>query len=70
MAPGSPALAGGFFTTEPPGKSFLIIYLNGHLWLVATILDSSAISIVLQLGFNPVRNMLAHSSASVYLLCH
>ena len=56
-SPGSPALAGRFFTTEPPGKSLLIIYLNGHLWLVAMILDSSAVSIVLQLGFNPVRNM-------------
>ena len=67
---GLPHWQADFFTTEPPGKSFLIIYLNGHLWLVATILDSSAISIVLQLGFNPVRNMLAHSSASVHLLCH
>ena len=57
-SPGSPTLAGRFFTTEPPGKSFLIICLNGYLWLVAMTLDSSAISIVLQLGFNPVRNML------------
>ena len=31
-SPMSPALPGGFFTTEPPGKRVLIIYL--HNWLL------------------------------------
>ena len=28
IKPSSPALAGGFFTTEPPGKPYMSIYLN------------------------------------------
>ena len=30
LEPASPALAGGFPTTEPPGKSALILYLPHH----------------------------------------
>ena len=29
-SPASPALAGGFFTTEPPGKYGLIQWYNNH----------------------------------------
>ena len=27
-SPASPALAGGFFTTEPPGKPYIISYIS------------------------------------------
>ena len=30
MSPASPALAGGFFTTAPPGLLPLPVYLNGE----------------------------------------
>ena len=32
IGPGSPVLAGGFFTTEPPGKS-LLLYRMGYMFL-------------------------------------
>ena len=31
IKPASPVLAGGFFTTEPPGKPYTIIYMCLHL---------------------------------------
>lgn len=37
MEPRSPALTDGFFTTGPPGKAYLAIYVNVYLpicWLV------------------------------------
>ena len=42
LEPLSPALAGGFLTTAPTGKSLsCYLNLNSHLWLVATILHSA-----------------------------
>ena len=31
MSPASPALAGGFFTTEPPGKPLYILYTHTYI---------------------------------------
>ena len=41
MSPGSPALAGGFFQTETPGKLIITLQLSSvqslsHVWLFAT----------------------------------
>ena len=39
IEPMSPALAGGFFTTEPPGKPFILIKVKAksHMWLEAPV---------------------------------
>ena len=29
----SPALAGGFFTAEPPGKPYIYIYIYTHMYV-------------------------------------
>ena len=34
--PGSPALAGGFFTTEPPGKTYIFIYIYVYILIFVT----------------------------------
>ena len=39
ITPASPAVAGGSFTTEPPGKplpNVVAVYSLGHVWLFAT----------------------------------
>ena len=35
----SPALAGGFFTTEPPGKPYTLNYMLNHLSMHIIYLD-------------------------------
>ena len=40
----SPALAGGFFTTEPPGKPFNFYFILEYSWLVRWALESITIN--------------------------
>ena len=41
--PASPALAGGFFTTEPPGKPKIFIFMYLFIWLLQVLVAACGI---------------------------